>query len=263
MQTHEVESDIIGLREVVVYLPPGYSDRDNFAYPMALLQDGQNIFDTQTAAFGVDWGVDKTAERLIAEQQIRPLILVAVYNSPERIIEYTPFTDPEHGGGGANLYEAFLLEELLPFLETRYHLSKRREDRAVIGSSLGGLLALHLGWSHPARFGAVGALSPSLWWSRRGMITAMAGGGTPEPRPVIWIDGGTLETDEDENDNGIPDLLDDLRTMKAVFMSKGYELEKDLYYREVEGQRHDEHAWSLRVGDVLRAFFPKIQRWNE
>lgn len=95
------------------------------------------------------------------------------------------------------------------------------------------------------------------------MITAIAGGGTPEPRPAIWIDGGTLETDEDENDNGVPDLIDDLRTMKAVFMSKKYELEKDLYYREVEGQRHDEHAWSLRVGDVLRAFFPKIQRWNE
>ena len=253
----------MGSREVVVYLPPGYSEKDNFPYPVALLQDGQNIFDTQTAVFGVDWGVEETAERLIVEQEIRPVILVAVYNSPDRVIEYTPFPDPEHGGGGASLYEEFLLEELLPFLETRYHLSKRTEDRAVIGSSLGGLLALHLGWSHPKQFGSVGSLSPSLWWGRRGMITGIAGREAPPLRPQIWIDGGTLESEADDNNNGVPDLIDDLRTMRVVLQSKGYELDKDLHYREVEGQRHDEHAWSLRVGDVLRAFFPKLQRWNE
>lgn len=263
LREHEVPSHILGSREVVVYLPPGYSDRDNFPYPVALLQDGQNIFDPRTAVFGVDWGVNETAERLIVDQEIRPVILVAVYNSPDRIIEYTPFADPEHGGGGAAVYEHFLMQELLPFLERQYHLSKRREDRAVIGSSLGGLLALHLGWHHPTQFGAVGSLSPSLWWGRRKMITGLAGGDAPSPLPKIWIDGGTLETEEDDNDNGVPDLIDDLRTMKAVLVSKGYELDKDLFYREFEGQRHDEHSWSLRVGDILRTFFPQVQGWYE
>lgn len=262
LHQHEVSSRILGSREVVVYLPPGYSEKDSFAYPLALLQDGQNIFDPRTAVFGVDWGVDETAERLIAEQQIRPVILVAVYNSRDRIIEYTPFADPEHGGGGAALYEEFLIEELLPFLQSRYSLSHRAEDRAVIGSSLGGLLALHLGWSHPKLFGAVGSLSPSLWWGRRGMISGFAGAAPPSPRPMIWIDGGTLENEEDANDNGVPDLIDDLRTMRAVLLSHGYELEKDLMYREVEGQRHDEKAWSLRVGDVLKALFPTRPTWN-
>jgi enterochelin esterase-like enzyme len=263
LKQHQVASRILGSREVVVYLPPGYSAKDSFAYPLALLQDGQNIFDPKTAVFGVDWAVDLTAERLIAEQKIRPVILVAVYNSRERVIEYTPFADRELGGGGAARYEEFLIDELLPFLHSEYSLSKRPEDRAVIGSSLGGLLALHLGWTRPRVFGAVGSLSPSLWWGQRGMITSMASGAPPSPRPLIWLDGGTLESDTDDNDNGVPDVVDDLRTMRAVLLSHGYQLEKDLIYRELEGQRHDESAWSSRVGDVLQALFPKIPEWTE
>lgn len=240
-----------------MYLPPGYSSKDSFPYPFALLQDGQNIFDPTTAVFGVDWGVDLTAERLIVEQEIRPVVLVAVYNSPTRVIEYTPFADPEHGGGGAALYEGFLIHELLPFLHQEYSLSQRAEDRAIIGSSLGGLLALHMGWKHPQQFGAVASLSPSLWWGRRGMITALASASTPTPRPLIWVDAGTLETDSDINNNGISDLIDDLRTLRAVLLTHGYELDKDLFYHELEGERHNERAWSRRIGDVLRVLFPK------
>lgn len=262
LREHQVESRILGDRHIIVYLPPGYSEKDSYAYPLALLQDGQNVFDAKTSVFGVEWGVDETAEKLIIEQQMRPVILVAVYNSPDRIIEYTPFPDPEHGGGGAPLYEQFLVEELLPFLESRYTLSKRVEDRAVIGSSLGGLLALHLGWTLPRHFGSLAALSPSLWWGQRGLITGIAGGALPSPRPRIWLDGGTLESEADDNQNGVPDLIDDLRAMRAILLHHGYELDKDLFYCEVEGQHHDERAWSLRVGDVLKTFFPKAERWD-
>jgi enterochelin esterase-like enzyme len=260
---HTVESELLGPRQVLVYLPPGYSEHGSYRYPLALLQDGQNVFDADTSVFGVEWGVDETAERLIAEQQIRPLVLAAVYNSPERVIEYTPFPDPEHGGGGAAVYERFLIEELLPFLQERYSLSRVAEDRLVIGSSLGGLLALHTGWTYPDHFASMAALSPSLWWGGRGMITAMASGPPPSPRPRLWLDGGTLESPADANQNGVPDLIDDLRTLRAVLISHGYEVGKDLLYQEVEGQTHDEAAWSLRIGEVLRAFFPKRESWRE
>ena len=262
IRKHEIASRYIGERDILVYLPPGYSDQDSYRYPYALLQDGQNVFDARTSVFGVEWSVDETAEKLIAEQQMAPVVLIAVYNSEDRVIEYTPFKDPEFGGGGSALYEAFLVEELLPLLGSRYSLSKRAEDRAVVGSSLGGLLALHLGWTRSDTFGMIGALSPSLWWSQRGLITAIAGGGSPDPRPRIWLDGGTLESTADLNDNGVPDVIDDLRTLRAVLMSKGYEVDVDLHYCEVEGQTHDEAAWSARVGDVLRTFFPKREPWR-
>lgn len=257
MRQHRIHSKILGWRRIVVYLPPGYSEHDPFNYPLLLLQDGQNVFDAHTAAFGVEWCLDETAEQLITEQQIAPLIMVGVYNSPDRMIEYTPFRDPELGGGGADAYEAFLVHELLPYLARHYHVTRRASERAVMGSSLGGLLALHLGWRHPDLFGGVAALSPSLWWGRRGLITSMASGPPPHPRPLIWLDGGTEESDYDGNDNGIPDVLDDLRTLRAVLLSQGYELGRDLIYREVKGHRHEEAAWAARAGEVLRMLFPK------
>lgn len=256
IRRHVVESQILGEREVLVYLPPGYSPSDNWAYPLVLLQDGQNIFNSETSVFGVEWGVDETAERLIADQKMRPVVMVAIYNSPNRIDEYTPFPDPEHGGGGADLYKTFLIRELLPFLGETYHLSRLPEEKAVIGSSLGGLLSLHLGWNSDFAFGKVGALSPSLWWGRRGFITSLGGGSTPTRLPQIWLDAGTNEMSTDSNGNGVSDLLDDMRTLKAVLVSHGYVEGDDLAYREVEGATHDEASWSARVGDVLSYFFP-------
>ncbi|MFA5505645.1 MAG: alpha/beta hydrolase-fold protein [Vulcanimicrobiota bacterium] len=257
IEHHELHSKLLGKRELVIYLPPGYSKYDNYAYPLALLQDGQNIFNQSTAVFGVEWGADETAEQLIVEQKMEPTILVAIYNSPHRIDEYTPFPDPSHGGGKASLYSRFLLEDVLPFLEERYAVTRQRSQRAVIGSSLGGLLALYLGWYRNETFGLIGALSPSLWWGNRGLITAIAGGERPQLPLRIWLDAGTLESEADANQNGVPDLLDDLRTLRAVLRGHGFEEGVHLFYQEVEGATHDERSWSERIGQVFTSFFPK------
>lgn len=257
VRTHVIPSELLGDREILVYLPPGYSQRDSWGYPYALLQDGQNIFDAKSAVFGVEWSVDETAELLIVEQQIEPVILVAVYNSPNRIAEYTPFPDPEHGGGQGPVYKAFLTQELIPFLEKNYSVSRLAEHRAVIGSSLGGLASLYLSWTAPDVFGCAGVLSPALWWGRRSFITSMAGDEVPVRRPHIWLDAGTHESAIDSNNNGVPDLIDDLRTLRAILHYHGYRENEDLIYREIEGATHDEASWSQRVADVLKYFFPK------
>ena len=257
IEHHVIHSKILGARDLVVYLPPGYSDRDNYSYPLALLQDGQNIFDTNSSVFGVEWGADEAAEMLIVEQKMEPVILVAIYNSLHRIDEYTPFPDSQYGGGKARLYRAFLVQEVLPFLESRYTVSKRRSERAVIGSSLGGLLTLYLGWTGSASFGLVASLSPSLWWGKRGLITAIAGQDAPADPPVIWLDAGTQESLVDENLNHVPDLLDDMRTLRAVLCYHGYRENVDLFYQEVDGGTHDEKSWSERIGRVFTTFFPK------
>lgn len=263
IRRHMVPSRIFGSREILVYLPPGFSEKDSFSYPLGILQDGQNVFDSATAVFGVEWGVDETAERMIIEQQLRPVILVAVYNSENRILEYTPFPDPANGGGGAEIYRTFITDELLPFLEATYPISHRIEDRAVIGSSLGGLVSLFLGLSQPAIFGAIGCLSPSLWWGQKNFITGLAGAPPLAKRPRLWLDCGTMESDDDSNGNGVPDLVDDMRTLRAVLVYQGYRLDDDLFYHEYEGATHDEQAWSLRIGEVLKTFFPKRDtRWE-
>src|SRR6266700_6869575 len=78
-------------RDILVYLPPGYRRLLRRRYPVLYLQDGQNVFDAATAFAGVEWGVDETAERLIQQKLIEPLIIVAVANTgEERIHEYAP-----------------------------------------------------------------------------------------------------------------------------------------------------------------------------
>src|SRR5215469_14137759 len=85
-------SKILGnRRDVLVWLPRGYSRFSRKRHPVLYLQDGQNVFDTATSFAGVEWGVDETAQRLIRERSIEPLIIVAVANmGPDRIHEYAP-----------------------------------------------------------------------------------------------------------------------------------------------------------------------------
>ena len=74
---------------------------------MLYLHDGQNVFDAATSFAGVEWGVDETAQRLIRNEPIEPLIIVAVANTGEdRIHEYAPTA-------GA-IFESALEEETQP-----------------------------------------------------------------------------------------------------------------------------------------------------
>src|SRR5438128_12220780 len=85
-------SDILGnRRDVLVYLPPGYRRSLRRRYPVLYLHDGQNVFDAATSFAGVEWGVDETAQRLIRQKLIEPLIIVAVANiGEERVHECAP-----------------------------------------------------------------------------------------------------------------------------------------------------------------------------
>src|SRR5262249_27366897 len=78
-------------RDILVYLPPGYRRFSRKRYPVLYLHDGQNVFDAATSFAGVEWGVDETAERLIRQKQIEPLIIVAVSDiGGGRVFEKTP-----------------------------------------------------------------------------------------------------------------------------------------------------------------------------
>lgn len=261
IRVHQLTSRVLGeTMPIWVYLPPGFAPGDPWRYPCLYLHDGQNVFDARSAAFGQEWGVDEAAERLIQEGRIEPIIMVAVANTPARIAHYTPFPDPRLGGGQGPLYRRFLIEELKPWLEELYPLRRDARSTAIAGSSLGGLSSLYLGWTRPDVFGLVAALSPSLWWGERKLITRIAGDPPCERRPhKIWVDMGTDESDQDDNHNQVPDVLDDLRTLRAVLLAHGYREGQDFHYGEVCHGRHDEAAWGQRFAEVLCWLFPPLK----
>jgi enterochelin esterase-like enzyme len=235
-------------RDLIVYLPPGYEEQRAKRFPVLYLHDGQNLFDGATSFIpGMDWHVGQTADRGIQEKKIQPLIIVGIYNAGKaRVREYTPTQVPRLGGGRADRFARFLLEEVVPFTQEEYRIVSGPEFTGMGGSSLGGLVSLYLGLKLPHIFGKLAALSPSLWWNQR-VMTRFAEAARVHPRPRIWLDVGTREG---------PRTVKDVEQFRDVLLQKGWRLGQDLYYERVEGAEHNEAAWSQRVGPFLQFLFP-------
>jgi predicted alpha/beta superfamily hydrolase len=234
-------------RDLIVYLPPGYHEQPHRAFPVLYLHDGQNLFEASTAFGGTDWHVGQTADHFISQGQVEPLIIVGIYNTgKERLREYTPTRAPRLGGGSANRYAKFLLEEVRPFLRNTYRILEGPENTGIGGSSLGGLVSLYLGLRQPKIFGRIAALSPSVWWNER-VILRFAAAAPVRPLPRVWLDIGTREG---------PRIVDDVERFRDVLLGKGWQLGRDLQYQRIEGGEHNENAWAQRVGPFLQFLFP-------
>lgn len=246
-------------------LPDGYDPERN-SYPVVYMHDGQNMFDRRTGFAGQEWGVDETVQRLSAEGRMPQAVLVAVDNAPSRLDDYSHVADPQYGGGKGKIYENFLLEEVLPAVETSYAVNPKQ--RVLLGSSMGGLVSLATGLANPGLFAAIGALSPSVWWADGQMAEQILS--TPQDervKPRIWMDMGTQEGTSDSfgqrplqgrklgerpsGGNGVPDVRDRTRETGEALLSQGWKLDENLRYHEPLGARHDEHSWSQRMGEVL------------
>ncbi len=234
-------------RTVIVYLPPGYEDDDVTRYPVLYMHDGQNVFDRATS-FGEEWQVDETAQAMITAGEIPPIIVVGIYNTGvHRIDEYAPTLRADNGGGGhADDYGLMLVTELKPFIDRTYRTLPSAANTAIGGSSLGGLLTMHLGLRFPTAFNRLAVLSPSVWWDDRVILREVEA--LDQRLPLrIWLDAGTEEG---------PNVIEDARALRDTLVAKGWTLGEDLSYFEAEGGGHNETSWGARVHDVLQFLFP-------
>jgi predicted alpha/beta superfamily hydrolase len=235
-------------RDIIVYLPPGYYEQPHRRFPVLYMHDGQNLFDGATSFIpGVDWHVGHTADDFILTGAVQPLIIVGIYNVGKvRNHEYTPTKVPRLGGGRADRYAKFLMQEVMPFVQREYRVLSDARVTGIGGSSLGGLLSLYLGLKHPEIFGRVAALSPSVWWDQL-FIHRFAVEASVEPRPRIWLDIGTKEG---------PRIVHEVEEFRDILVQKGWQLGKELQYQRIEGAEHNEAAWAERVGPFLQFLYP-------
>jgi predicted alpha/beta superfamily hydrolase len=239
---------LLGERTLVVYTPGIYERRQDLRLPVLYMQDGQNLFDPATSFIhGVYWRVGETADRLIAEGAIQPLVIVGIYNTGKRRLrEYTPSKDRKLGGGGADRYGRMLTREIKPFVESQFRILPGAANTGIAGSSLGGLLTIYLGLKYRQIFGRIAALSPSVWWNQRWIVNYVSRARV-EPRPRMWLDAGTQESAHE---------IDDMRKLRDCLVHRGWQEGHDLRYSEIQGGKHDEAAWALRVDPFLRFLFP-------
>jgi predicted alpha/beta superfamily hydrolase len=240
-------------RDILIYLPPGYRRFRRQQYPVLYLQDGQNVFDAATAFAGVEWGVDETAQQLIRRRLIEPLIIVAVANTgPDRIHEYAPTRGiidtrgkrKKRSRGLARKYAKFLIQELKPFIDSKYRTKPEAEFTGLGGSSLGALLTMTLGLWFPKVFTRLAVLSPSVWWDEEVIVRGVLA--LEKKLPLkIWLDTGSVEPGWER-----------ARNLCAALIDRGWNLYDDLEYHEFEGADHSEAAWAARVDPVLRFLYP-------
>ncbi|HEX2664706.1 MAG TPA: alpha/beta hydrolase-fold protein [Candidatus Acidoferrum sp.] len=234
-------------RDLIVYTPPGYQEQTATRFPVLYLHDGQNLFDGTTSFIpGQDWHVAQTADACINGRVVAPLIIVGMYNTKARVREYTPTKVPKLGGGRADRYARFLVEEVKPFVEREYRVLPGFRHTGIGGSSLGGLVSLYLGLKHSSIFGKIAALSPSVWWNQL-FIHRFVGAMNLALRPCIWLDIGTREGAR---------MVEDVERFRDILLQKGWRLEQDLHYERVEGAEHNEAAWAQRVRPFLQFLYP-------
>ncbi len=255
LHLHEFRSRIFrNTRFLRIWLPPGYDEPQNqtLHYPVLYLNDGQNLFESSTAFGGVEWQVDESADRMIREGAIPPLIIVGIdHAGKDRMREYIPHRsmNPVVLRAQGRYYPDFLTREVMPFVEGNYRIATGVENTGLGGSSLGALIALHTAIVRPQLLGKLLLESPSLWISNRQAIK--------ESRKVrIWperivLGVGTAETGDAARSRTV---VDDVRELGAI-MRRSMLSEKRLRLMIAEGAPHSESAWAARFPDALRFLF--------
>lgn len=242
-------------RTIAVWLPRDYDTDDSIRYPVFYMHDGQNLFDAATSAFGVEWQADEAADRLIREKKIEPLIIVGIYNTPERMNEYTPDRDAERkAGGDGDKYAKFIIEELKPMIDKTYRTKPDRENTAIGGSSLGGLISLHIAMEHTDVFSKCAAVSPSLMWNDQAILKRIRKQkAKPLKRLKLWFDMGTKEGRQIES---YSTALQYTQTLEKYLKKAHREPDVDYKYVEVKNGEHNEASWAARIDEILRFLFP-------
>ncbi len=163
LQFHSFKIPQLGQRsrQLRILLPPGY-DKSGRQYPVLYALDGQNLFEASTAFGGRHWKIPERLEKM--PRRLRAIVVGIDNGGTARLDEYAPYRKGRHGGEG-DAFAHFLMETVKPFTDHRFRTMPGPETTGIVGSSLGGLLALYTGLKYGQVFGRVGVLSPSLWFN--------------------------------------------------------------------------------------------------
>ena len=221
---------------VTLYLPPCYTTR-MIHLPVIYLLHGANTDQTQWPDLNLRTSADKVISRT------RTSFVVVMPGG-----EYRYDVD----------YDAFVLDDLIPAVESRYNVSTNPNQRAIGGISMGGYYALRLAFQHPEMFAAVGGHSP--------VVTL---GGVDDPLDLarrakelgwlrVWLDAG----DQDPLRAGAADLAAVLQARSvAVTFSVNPGAHDRPYWRAHSEEYLDFYANAITTTASVANFIANEQRW--
>jgi len=250
----ECSSALGNCRDITAYLPPGYDapEAADRTYPVLFMHDGQNLWDDHTCCFGhTGWEINVLLDGEIAAHKVAPIVVIGAASTTARNDEYglTPST--------MTTFMQFQVTQLQP-----HALTKVRWDQkpvAIAGSSLGGLVAMHLGLAYPATYSAIASLSGAFWPGQdthtalRDQLPSLG----KHPLAVYLDSGG----DPAQNTDGAQDTID----VRDLMMTMGWRHADSpactrgpdaVCYHLEAGATHDELAWKARAWRFVEFLFP-------
>ncbi|WP_144611521.1 esterase family protein [Bacillus cereus] len=226
IETYSFHSSILNnTRKIHIYTPHDY-------FHTSHLQELLIVFDGNS--FINNLSIAKTLNYLIYEKEIPTCIAVAI--EPVNRLEELTYNDKMN---------AFLTEELLPWIQAKYRVHQEANHTTIAGFSFGGLAACYAALQNPHIFGNVLSMSGSVHWKKDGyknkipwienQISTIHSNRT---QPDFYIAAGELENK--------PLLTANRRLYKA---SK--EKEYQITYEEFQGG-HDGIWWREKLFDGLK-----------
>lgn len=261
-------------RQVHIYLPAAYTAKPDQHFPVLYLHDGQNVFSSAgtNVAFGWgNWELDITADRLVREGKMRPIIMVAIDNlGSKRMTEYSGRHGTESQKSDYDRYSAFLIHELKPYVDRKYRTLPGPAQTGMMGSSLGGLCSAALAWEHSDVVGNAASLSGAFFFDEKHFLESLKNYKGPS-RPVkFYLDSGVVDfmggddgrmmtaavAAELRRINGPETLLlyVDEHPMTPEQLEKTG-LRKDKW-KEAQTSQHNEFYWRMRAWRALTLMFP-------
>ncbi|MCP4808205.1 MAG: hypothetical protein GY884_22905 [Proteobacteria bacterium] len=226
-------------RTIRVWVPTGAVTHQLYVH------DGQNLFDPDAI-----WGGWDLAPNLSAGT-----MAIGIDNTSDRFEEYTHVQDDIGGtyGGDADDYANYVLGTVRILVEDEYGAA---ETRGTMGSSLGGLVSLHIAQTQPDDWDFAGSMSGTLGWGSIGlsnetMIERYAEGYVDV---AVFVDsGGPTITCVDSDGDGVDDDSEDwdnycvTRQFADTAAATGWTWESDLWHWHEPNAEHNEAEWAARA----------------
>lgn len=262
----DFQSKFVTTRNVEVWLPDGFSTKKK--YSVLYMHDGQMLFDSTTTWNQQSWNVDDVAGKLIKEEKIRDVIVVAVWNSgitrhsdyfPQKPFEsLTPeqkdFVNKQLKSNKGNDYVflpesdnylKFLVEELKPFIDKKYPVYTDKSNTFIAGSSMGGLISIYAVCEYPDVFGGAACLSthwPGIFSVENNPVPGAFANylekHLPKPKThKIYFDYG---------DQTLDALYPQLQKNIDVIMKKAGFSSENWITKFFPGKDHSEKSWNAR-----------------
>ncbi|MGZ0052481.1 alpha/beta hydrolase [Brevibacillus gelatini] len=230
--------------ELSIHLPSSYQE-ENKRYPVIYLQDAGNV---AMDAFNY-------LQHLFNSKQLPELILVGV-KPHDRNHDYTPWpagalvTGSSSFGGGAGRYVQLLADEIKPYIDRHYLTMPERENTAIAGCSLGGLVSAYAYFNRPETFGKSAWISASFWYE--GFIAYMQETPLPAEKHRLYMYVGELEGIYKQTiQSGMV-----ARTKEAhrILLAKGFPQEQLKFETDPLGT-HDSFFFAARFMNALKWLF--------